>query len=347
MALAAAHAPSSEPGVDVPDLSGVSAWIVTDGKAGDENQCVGIAERLKLDFALRRIGRRTLHLAAPWGPLDPRDAPGREGGALAGDLPEIVIASGRRAVPYLRAVRRASARRCFTVFLKDPRTGTGAADFIWVAEHDDLRGDNVFVTLTAPHKIAPALLAARRENPDPRLAGLPSPRVAVLIGGDSKHLRYGPDDMDRLARALAHLSDSGCALMVTASRRTPPALRAAVEGLVREKGGFFWDGSGENPYLALLALADAVVVTSDSTNMAGEAAATGAPLLLFELPNTYIRHRRLFDGLAVRGALVPFTGRLEALDYAPIDATPVIAHALAVSFVRHRAKIGARTDRQA
>ena len=43
-----------------------------------------------------------------------------------------------------------------------------------------------------------------------------------------------------------------------------------------------WDGRGENPYLALLALADAIVVTADSYNMVGEAAATGAPILVFE-----------------------------------------------------------------
>lgn len=76
-----------------------------------------------------------------------------------------MIASGRRAVPYLRAIRKASKGRTFTAFLKDPRTGHDTADFIWVPDYDDLRGPNVFTTLTAPHQVTAARLAAARRSP--------------------------------------------------------------------------------------------------------------------------------------------------------------------------------------
>ena len=322
-----------------PDLGQVPTWIVTDGKAGDENQCIGIAQALGLPFTLKRIPRRGRPLlwTAPWGPLDPRDAPGRRGGTLEGALPGILIASGRRAVPYLRAVRRASKGRTFTAFLKDPRTGHDTADFIWVPDYDDLRGPNVFTTLTPPHQVSQGRLQAARAAPDPRLAALPWPRVAVLIGGDSRHLRYREKDMTRLVAHLTRLAEHGCSLMLTVSRRTPEPLRSSLKTLVSEQGGFFWDGTGTNPYVGMLAIADHVVVTSDSANMVGEAASTGVPLLLFDLPKTYIRHRRLFAGLAMLGALKPFIGRLESLHYAPIDSTPEIAQALATAFARHRA----------
>ncbi|HEX8416632.1 MAG TPA: ELM1/GtrOC1 family putative glycosyltransferase, partial [Methylobacterium sp.] len=153
-----------------------------------------------------------------------------------------------------------------------------------------------------------------------------------------RHLAYRAPDMERLVADLAALAGSGVALMLTVSRRTPPALSEALRALVARSGGYFWDGSGENPYVAMLALADAVVVTSDSANMVGEAASTGAPVMLFELPNTYIRHRRFFAGLASRGALTPFAGRLEVRRYEPIDATPGIADALAQAYIRHRAR---------
>ncbi|MET0257369.1 MAG: mitochondrial fission ELM1 family protein [Methylobacterium sp.] len=327
--------------VPIPDLSRVPTWIVTDGKAGDENQCIGIAECLRLPYELRRVTSRAFGWTAPWGPIGPRDAPGRAGGALAGPLPDIVIASGRRAVPYLRALRHASGNRCFTAFLKDPRTGHDSADFIWVPDYDDLRGPNVFTTLTAPHQVSQARLQAARATPDPRLSVLSWPRIAVLIGGDSRHLRYRPADMKRLVSHLANLADGGSSLMLTVSRRTPEALRRALENLVVAKGGFFWDGSGTNPYIAMLAIADQVVVTSDSANMVGEAASTGVPLLLFDLPKTYIRHRRMFAGLAMAGALKTFVGRLEGLQYDPIDATPEIAQAMAEAFLAHRTRIAA------
>ncbi|MGU3667036.1 mitochondrial fission ELM1 family protein [Methylobacterium sp. A49B] len=322
----------------LPELSRARTWIVTDGKAGDENQCVGIAETLGLAFEIRQVPPSgPFGWMAPWGPIDPREGPRRRDGALAGPYPDILIASGRRAVPYLRAVRRATGGRTFTAFLKDPRTGEDSADFIWVPDYDDLRGTNVFTTLTAPHLVTAARLAEARARPDPRLARLDGPRVAVLVGGDSRHLSYRKTDMIRLVEDLRGLVDQGCRLMVTISRRTPNPLRDAVKALAAETGGFLWDGTGENPYVAMLALAEAIVVTSDSANMVSEAVATGAPVLLFDLPRTYIRHRRMFAGLAIAGALRPFTGQLVDLTYKPIDATPVIAQALADAYDARRA----------
>ena len=324
----------------LPDITAARTWVITDGKAGDENQCLGVAETLGLAAEIKRVeARPPFDWLAPWGPIDPRDAPGRSSGALAGPLPDLVIASGRRAAPYLRAIRRASRGRTFTAFLKDPRTGTGSADFIWVPDYDDLRGENVLTTATPPHRVSPERLSAARADPDPRLAALPQPRVAVLVGGDSRHLRFGASDIARLLAHLTALSEAGASLMLTVSRRTPAPLREALRSLADRRPAFFWDGGSDNPYVAMLSLAEAVVVTSDSANMVGEAVSTGAPVLLFELAGTYSRHRRFFAGLAQAGALVPFTGRLEMLHYAPIDATPYIAQRLADAYIRHQARV--------
>lgn len=339
--MSAASAMPSPTGaaVPLPELAQARTWIVTDGKAGDENQCVGLAETLGLPFEIRRIAPRPpFGWMAPWGPTDPRDRPGNPRGVLSGPLPDLLIASGRRSVPYLRAVRAASGGRTFTAFLKDPRIGHDAANFVWVPDYDDLRGPNVFTTLTPPHQVTPERLAEARAQPDPRLSALPWPRIAVLIGGDSRHLSYRPADMRRLLRDLDKLTDGGCSLMVTVSRRTPQNLRDALRTMVATKGGFFWDGGSPNPYVSMLAIADSIVVTSDSANMVGEAVSTGAPVLLFDLPKTYIRHRRLFAGLAMAGALKPFVGRLEELHYQPLDATPVIAGAMAKAYAEHRAR---------
>lgn len=325
-------------GPSLPELARARAWIVTDGKAGDENQCVGVAEIMGVAYETRRIpASGPFGWTAPWGPIDPREGPKRPDGALFGTYPDMLLASGRRSVPYLRWVRKATGGRTFTAFLKDPRTGNETADFIWVPDYDDLRGPNVFTTLTGPHLVSRERLATARAHPDPRLAVLKEPRVAILVGGNSRHLSYRPADMRRLVGDLRRLSASGYSLMVTVSRRTPVALRDALRALTAETGGFFWEGGNEaNPYVDMLALAEAIVVTSDSTNMASEAVSTGVPVLLFDLPRTYIRHRRLFAGLAMAGALKPFTGKIEPLSYAPIDATPAVATALAAAYEAHR-----------
>lgn len=319
----------------------VSAWVLSDGKAGDEGQCLGVADALGLSPEIRRVAPRPPYSwLMPWGPVDPRDRPGRLGSPLAPPFPDLLIASGRRAVSYVRAVKRASEGRTFTVFLKDPRTGPTAADLIWVPDHDRLRGPNVITTLTSPHRVSAERLAAARAAPDLRLSALPGPRVAVLAGGPSRHLRFGDEDVARFVRHLADLAGAGASLMVTASRRTPPSLRDALVRLTGEHGGFFWDGSGDNPYVALLALADAIVVTADSTNMVGEAAATGAPVLVFDLPGGHVRHRAFVGELQRYGAAKPFTGRLEAGRYKPLNSTPVIAGAVAAGLARHRRALG-------
>lgn len=317
------------------------SWVLTDGKAGDELQCRAVAEALGLEPEIRRIAMRApFWWLTPYGPIDPAERPSRPGSPIAPPFPDLVIASGRRAVPYVRHVKRASGGRSFTVFLKDPVTGSRTADLIWVPEHDKLRGPNVIATLTPPHRLSAERLAQARAAPDPRLAPLPRPRVAVLVGGPSKHYRFDAEDAARFLADLARLAATGVGLMATASRRTPPELRDGLAALVSRHGGFMWDGGGDNPYLAMLALAEAVVVTADSYNMVGEAAATGAPILVFEPKGGHPKLKAFLRGLERHGAVKPFAGRLEPLAYAPIDSTPTIAEAVREGLARHRRALG-------
>lgn len=72
----------------LPELARARAWIVTDGKAGDENQCVGIAETLGLDFEIRQVpASGPFGWMAPWGPIDPREGPRRRAGACRVPIP--------------------------------------------------------------------------------------------------------------------------------------------------------------------------------------------------------------------------------------------------------------------
>ncbi len=148
-----------------------TVWLVTDGKAGDLAPCRGLAEALGSTPVERRIAPRPpFSWLAPRGPADPRER------ALIPPWPNLAIATGRRAVPALRAIKRRSGNDTFTVFLRDPRIGTRAADLIWVPAHDRLRGANVIVTEAGPHRSRPP--ASPRREPIPIRASPPSPRPA-------------------------------------------------------------------------------------------------------------------------------------------------------------------------
>ncbi|MGF9764044.1 mitochondrial fission ELM1 family protein [Microvirga sp. 0TCS3.31] len=323
------------------DETGPITWVLTDGKAGDELQALSVAEALGLSPQIRQVKPRApFTWLMPWGPVDPRERPGAPGSPLARPFPDLLIASGRRAVAYLRYVKRASGGRTYTVFLKDPRTGPKTADFIWSPSYDRLRGPNVLTTLTPPHRVSAQRIEAARAQPDPRLAHLSHPRVAVLAGGNSRHHRFTEENIVRLVEHLTSIADTGAGLMVTASRRTPAPLREALIALTSRHGGFFWDGTGENPYVDLLALADFIVATADSGNMIGEAAATGRPILVFEPSGGHQKLDVYMDGLKSHGIVHPFEGRLVGQPYEPLNSTPKVAKAIAEGFTRHRRALG-------
>jgi mitochondrial fission protein ELM1 len=313
--------------------------VVTDGKAGDTAICFGLVEALGLVPELRKIAPRApWSWATPFGPIDPRDAPRRKGSPIAPPYPDIVVASGRRAVPYVRRIRAETGGRTFTAFMKDPYTGPGTADIVWVPEHDALSGPNVVKTLLTPHRVTQTKLAAARAAPLDVLIRLREPRAAVLVGGHSVNHRFTRANIDGFAARLDRLARSGVSLMGTASRRTPPELRDAVRTTIERHGGYLWDGEGENPFISLLALADTVVVTSDSVGMVGEAAATGRPVLVFEPSGGHPKNTRYLNALRGRGVVHEFVGELRGNPYEPLDSTRSVASLIAEEFRRHYGK---------
>jgi mitochondrial fission protein ELM1 len=93
--------------------------------------------------------------------------------------------------------------------------------------------------------------------------------------------------------------------------------------------GMIWDDRGDNPYAAFLGLADAVLVTEDSTNLATDAAATGKPVHVLPMPGRGSdKFRRFHAELARRGVARPFRGALESWTYPPLAETDRAAREL-------------------
>jgi mitochondrial fission protein ELM1 len=120
--------------------------------------------------------------------------------------------------------------------------------------------------------------------------------------------------------------------MVTPSRRTPAAMKRAITRALAGTNAWIWDGEGANPYGEMLALADAFVVSADSTNMLSEAAATGKTIHVFMPKGVPGKIIRLIDGLTAHGAVVKFDGHLENHPYQPLDSTPEIAREILARF---------------
>lgn len=302
-----------------------AVWVLADPRAGTAAQALGIAERLA-------VPHRVVPLA--WGP-GARIAwpfPTRLGLApaararLAPPWPRLVLSAGRRSAPVARWLGTKGAR---TVHCMLPGFGAAAFDLLVLGRHDGLvRGDNVLSILGATHRMSPARLAAARAE-WAALAGLPAPRVALLLGGQVGAAGMDPAAAAAIARAAVGFGGS---VLATTSRRTGRAAEAAVAGALRDVPHrlFRWGQGGPNPYAGFLAWADAVVVTGDSVSMLSEALATAAPVYIADPGGIIPRHRALHAALAAAGQARPLAAAPQGFIRTPLDESARVADIIRV-----------------
>ena len=299
-----------------------TVWAVHDGKIGMANQVLGLAEAVGYPVVEKALALRApwRHLAPPlW--IHPMAALAPEGARLEPPWPDLLIACGRGVTALALAVKRLSRGRTLWVQVQDPRFARRHVDLMVVPQHDPARGDNVLLTVGAVHRVRPASLEAGRVRFDPLFAALPRPLVGVLIGGSNRVYRLTPAIARALGEQLAALAAQGFGIAITPSRRSgETALRALAEPL-RGVPHYDWDGTGENPYLGLLAHADALIVTGDSVNMVSEAASTGKPVHVVGLEGGSAKFRRFHELLRRAGIARAFTGKIERWSYEPPDDT--------------------------
>ena len=292
-------------------------WALTTGEAGAAGQAEGLAAAVGRPFEVK-----TVRLRRPWSWLPARrQAPGLLQCGLAERLgppwPDLLITCGRRSASVSVAVRRASAGRTYTVHIQNPRIPLRHFDLVVPPRHDGIAGPNVVATRAALHRLTPETLAAAGEAWRNWLGEL---NVAVLLGGRSRSHRFTPETLEALADGLAGLEGP---IAVTASRRTEPGVVATLKARLPEAR--FWDGTGCNPYLGMLALARHIVVTEDSVSMTSEAVSTGKPVYAARMAGGNRRLARFQAALREEGVLRPFDGRLAAWRYEPVNETPRVA----------------------
>ncbi len=301
-----------------------SCWVVTEGMAGTENQCLGVAEAMGLMPIVKRIGLRQ-----PWKAISPfigcEQAWSFTGDKLQAPWPDLVIASGRKAIAATRYIRKQSGGKSFIVQIQDPRVRASEFDLVAVPAHDRLRGENVIVTAATPNRITTQRLADGRQDFASALRAVPNPRVAVLIGGTSKAYTITPENMEKLATQLKELDRLGYGLMVTASRRTGAENLQTLKNALQSTKAYLWDGRGDNPYFGLLGWADYIVVTADSASMISEAASTGKPVYVIPLEGGSAKFDRLHGTLLEKHIIRPFTGQLQPYIYEPLQDAALIA----------------------
>ncbi|MFQ5617784.1 MAG: mitochondrial fission ELM1 family protein [Rhodospirillales bacterium] len=318
---------------DDPPAGDPAVWLLIDDRAGNRSQCLGVAEALGLKFEVRGL-EYTAAGALPHGFLGASffGLTRKSRAELAPPWPDLVIAAGRRTAPVARRIKRLNGGATYLVQIMDPgSTGIDEFDLIAAPRHDRIaERPNVMRITGAPHRITPARLAAAEAEWRGRLAGLPRPWIALIVGGSTRRRTFTDAmarDLGRTASAMA--ADAGGALLVTTSRRTGAAAQALLGEIAVPNHVYTWGDEGENPYYGYLAVADAVIVTGDSVSMCSEACATTGPVYIYA-PKALstAKHARLHRELFEKGYARPLAGRLETWTHAPLNPAGDVARAV-------------------
>ena len=279
-----------------------------------ESQCLGLAEALGVTPNVKRVALRW-----PWLMVSPyvRMPPSfsyNDANSLKPPWPDLLIATGRQSVQaslFVRRQSRRSGRPSVVVQIQNPVISPSHFDLVITPLHDRLTGENVLTTLGALHRITPQKLKQAAPDFLSRIGPLPRPYIAVLLGGANSVFCFSEREMRDLAQGLVSAArESRGSVLVTPSRRTGEAQLAVLQRSLIGTPAFIWDGSGDNPYLGMLATADWIVVTSDSVNMVSEAVASGKPVQVFELPGGSAKFALFHRTLRAKGLTSIFPGPL-------------------------------------
>ena len=211
------------------------------------------------------------------------------------------------------------------VIMKPPLGRQKKYDLRIIPRHDNpKKHPNTVITLGAPTLMSEMDLDQCGKNLARRLNLSSHGVISLWVGGDSASHQLTvsrTQEIIRHVQTICNMTQSD--LLVTASRRTPPA----VNQLLKEKFGAYapcklliipeenQKEESENLVPAMMGLSNLILVTEDSVSMISEAASSGKKVIVIEIDRfdgLKNKYRRLMKAL-IRGGYIT-TCRTNVLD---------------------------------
>ena len=280
-------------------------WLVIGDKAGDNAQLLVIAEALGLPYEVRRMVPRKEYIYGkpPFKPslyhLDMEKSD-----PLVPPWPDLVLTIGRRPAMAAQWIRKQSGGKTRVVLLGRPRKMLSEfALVILTGQFLMPKRDNILSLDLPLMRVDSAKIDKAVKNWQPSFQAMKQPVTALLIGGPTRPYCMDEAVVSTLLQQVKKQVVDG-SLFISTSRRTPDAV---VDYLQQHKPPnstlYCWQpDDNNNPYFALLGLADYFVVTGDSLSMMVEIARLGKPLAIYPLPEQggFIAHAMRQAVMAIR-----------------------------------------------
>ena len=297
--------------------------LLTEGMHGMISQVEGLAKALNLDFIHEKIELNNF-----WEFLPPKITPVKNfvfKNKIDRDF-NIVISCGRKSVIPSIYLKKKFKNKIMNIHIQDPKVSLNNFDFVVAPEHDGLMGKNVLTSKGAIHYLRSEELDLN-ENYLTSKMSKEKKIVTLIVGGPNKYYDFNDTNIEKIFLKIEkNFIQNGYQLIFIPSMRTPASIIKKAEDFF-DKNQIIIQDVNKKAYLSSLKLADHIVVTCDSTSMISEAAITGKPIYVAQMPaiknNKRFKHFfNLFETLNITKNL---QDSIEYWEYEILDETNKIS----------------------
>ena len=262
-------------------MSKLKGLLLTEGMHGMISQVEGLAKALDLDFTHEKIELNNF-----WKLIPPKFTPIKEfvfKNKINQNF-DIVISCGRKSVIPSIFLKKKSKNKIVNIHIQDPKVSLKNFDFIVAPEHDSIEGKNVITSKGAIHYLRENEL---NENANYLKHLIKKEKIVTLIvGGPNKYYDYNEGIINEIfLKIKKNFIEKGFQLILIPSMRTPEKIIDLAKNSF-DNDQIIIDEVDKKAYLSSLKLSDYLVITCDSTSMISEAAMTGKPIYIAQMPPT-------------------------------------------------------------
>jgi len=261
-------------------MAKLKALLLTQGMHGMISQVEGLAQALNLDYK-----HQTIKLKKFWNYIPPKFTPISEN-ILSEQFTcdaDVIISCGRKSVVPSIALKKKFGKNILNIHIQDPKVKLSNFDFIIAPEHDGLKGKNVLTSKGAIHYLTNDKLEVNKNYLKSRINSQKK-IVTLIIGGPTKHYDYNEKVVDSIfLKIKQNFLDNDYQLIAVPSMRTPQNIIDKAKDYFNEDQ-IIIPNVDKKAYLCALKNADHIIVTCDSTSMISEAAITGKPIYVAQMP---------------------------------------------------------------
>jgi mitochondrial fission protein ELM1 len=297
--------------------------LLTQGMHGMISQVEGLAKALDLDFT-----HHTVETNRFWELFPPKLTPISQSvfKKINAEDFDVIISCGRKSVIPSIYLKKNSSKKVTNIHIQNPKVNLNNFSYVIAPEHDELDGGNVFSTKGAMHYLSRKEIDDNSDYLKNRL-DINKEYFSLILGGPTKHYDYSDENILNILDLFENLvSKNNLQGIVIPSMRTPKNIIELCKNKLRTNS-LIIDNVDKKAYLSALSLAKYVAVTCDSTSMISEAALTGKPIYVADIPAKKNDHRiKKFKELFIKLNIIKkLENKLETWDYEILDETNRIA----------------------